>query len=181
MEPRPYDMFVYECSIDIEAPPAVVWAIVGDLGTSADWAGSGQVRSMTQTTPGDAGVGTRYIAQEHILVPFKAESEIVAYEPNRLICWTARPVGPKVPAHRWAFLLEPTNGGTRLTHQVRAARASGLPRLIQAIGVTLSGGTASLVRGMEKTLVTIKTRSERNAAVESVPRHDAGRSTATSR
>jgi uncharacterized protein YndB with AHSA1/START domain len=160
MDARPYDMYVYETSVHIDAPSERVWEIVGDLGRSQEWAGSGQVKSMTKATEGPVGVGTKYVAQEKILVPFKAESVIVGYEPNRYIAWTSRPVGPKVSAHRWAFSLKPEDGGTRLTHQVRAARASGFPRMIQAPMVKLSGGTETIRRGMEATMANIKVRAE---------------------
>ena len=160
MDARPHDMYVYETSVHIDAPPERIWEIVGDLGRSHEWAGSSQVKSMSKTTEGPVGVGTKYMAQEKILVPFKAESEIVAYEPERCIAWTARPVGPNVSPHRWAFILTPENGGTRLTHQVRAAKASGFPRIIQATMVRLSGGTETIRRGMENTMVNIKARAE---------------------
>lgn len=164
MDARPYDMYVYETSVRINAPIERVWEIVGDLGRSHEWAGSGQVKSITKSTDGPVDVGTKYVAQEKILVPFKAESEIVAYQPNHCIAWTSRPVGPKIAPHRWAFILTPEDGGTRLTHQVRAAKASGFPRLIQATMVKLSGGTETIRRGMDATMVTIKDRAESGAS-----------------
>lgn len=160
MDSRSYDMYDYETSVHIDAPPQRVWEIVGDLGRSQEWAGSGQVKSITKTTEGPVGVGTKYVAQEKILVPFKAESVVVGYEPNRYIAWTSRPVGPNVAPHRWAFIVTPEDGGTRLTHQVRAARASGFPRMIQATMVKLSGGTETIRRGMEATMNNIKARAE---------------------
>ncbi|HLJ65875.1 MAG TPA: SRPBCC family protein [Chloroflexota bacterium] len=160
MEPRPNDMYTYETSVHIDAPVERVWEIAGDLGRSTEWAGSGQVKSMTKTSEGPVEVGTTYVAQEKILFPFKAESVIVGYEPNRFIAWTSRPIGPTVPAHRWAFILTPEDGGTRLTHQVRAARASGFPRVMQATMVKLSGGTEPIGRGMEGTVANIKARAE---------------------
>lgn len=160
MDPRPYDMFDYETSIHIEAPPERVWQIVGDLERAPEWAGSGQVKSMTKTTEGPVGVGTTYVAQEKILIPFRAESVIVGYEVNRCIAWTARPIGPKVTPHRWSFTLEAEDGGSRLTHQVRAARASGAVRIMQAVMVKLSGGTEPIRRGMDATMANIKARAE---------------------
>ena len=160
MEPRPNDMFTYQCSVHIDAPPERVFDIVGDLGRSADWAGSGQVRSVAGDTDAPVGVGTKYIAQEKIVVPFKSESVIVAYQPNRFIAWTSRPLGPSVPLHRWAFQLEPENGGTRLTHEVRVARYTGFTRLVQMVMGRLSGGTEPLIHGMEQTLANVKTRAE---------------------
>ena len=42
MEARPSDMYTHAESIHIDAPPERVFAIVGNLDTSPEWAGSGQ-------------------------------------------------------------------------------------------------------------------------------------------
>jgi uncharacterized protein YndB with AHSA1/START domain len=161
MEARPYDMYTHQESIHIDAPPERVFAIVGNLDTSPAWAGSGQVKSMTKTTPGPVGIGTQYIADEKILIPFQAVSEITGYEPNELIVWTSKPTMVKKSApHRWMFRLVPEDGGTRLTQEVRAARAVGFERVMQATMVKLSGGMEPIGRGMKRTLENIKVRAE---------------------
>jgi uncharacterized protein YndB with AHSA1/START domain len=164
MEPRAYDFFAYRCEIQIGAPPERVFAIVGDLARSNEWAGSGQVLSVTQKSDGPVGVGTTYIAQEKIGVRFKSLSRVVGYEPPRFIAWTSRPTGPNVPPHRWAFWLIPESGGTRLVHEVRAARATWPARLMQKLSFVLLGGqervNQAIREGMEKTLERVKTLAE---------------------
>ena len=161
MEPRPYDMYTHRESIHIDAPPERVFAIVGDLATSAEWAGSGQVKSITKTTAGPVGVGTTYRANERIVLPITSISEIVAYEPNKLIMWTSLPTAvKKSPPHRWMFQLEPEDGGTRLSQEVRAARCVGLERVLQVIMVNISGGLEPMGSGMKRTLENIKRRAE---------------------
>ena len=161
MEPRPHDMYAHRESIHIDAPPEQVFAIVGDLATSAEWAGSGQVKSITKTSGGPVGVGTTYRANERIVLPITSISEIVAYEPNELIMWTSVPTAvKKSPPHRWMFQLEPEDGGTRLSHEVRAARCVGVERLLQVIMVKISGGLEPMGPGMRRTLKSIKRRAE---------------------
>lgn len=165
MEPRPEDFITYQCSIHIDAPPERVWELAGDLGKSAKWAGSGAVVAMTKTTDGPVGVGTRYIADEKIGVSFQSETLITEYEPNRLIIWHVRPIGsrmlkmPEGRAHRWAFRLEPENGGTRLTHELCAARAAGLVRVMQIMGTT-GPARNGFLRGITRTLDNIKSMAE---------------------
>jgi uncharacterized protein YndB with AHSA1/START domain len=156
MEPRPTDFLSYECTIHIDAPPERVFAIASDLGSSASWAGSNAIRSIEQTTEGPVGVGTKYRSSEKITMPYHAESEIVAYRPNELVVWISKPVGERVPHHRWAFQVTPEAGGSRLTHQVRAARAPGLMGWVQRLGFLFTRPRAAVPPGMERTLANIK-------------------------
>ena len=162
MEPGPHDFLSYECSIHIDAPAERVFAIAGDLGGSASWAGSGHIREIAVTTDGPVEVGTRYRSSEKITMPYRAETEIFAYRPHELIAWISKPVGERVPFHRWAFRLQPDQAGTGtiLTHQVRASRATGLMGWVQRLGFLVTRPHRSIPPGMERTLVNIKALAE---------------------
>lgn len=161
MHPQPYDMYTHRESIHINASPELVFSIVGDLTTSAEWAGSGQVKSVTKTSQGPVGVGTTYRADEKIVFPLTSISEIAAYEPNKLIMWTSVPTAvKKSPPHRWMFQLEPEGTGTRLSQEVRAARCVGFERVLQVIMVKISGGLEPMGEGMKRTLENIKQKAE---------------------
>lgn len=122
------------------------------------------MKSITKTSAGPVGVGTTYRADERIVLPITSISEIVAYEPNELIMWTSLPTAvKKSPPHRWMFQLEPEDGGTRLSHEVRAARCVGVERVLQVIMVTISGGLEPMGSGMGRTLESIKRRAEASA------------------
>ena len=170
MEPRPTDFLSYECGIHIDASPERVFAIVSDLGNTPEWAGSGHIRSITKVTDGPVGVGTRYRSSEKIVMSYHAETEIVVYQPFELVVWRSKPVIEPVPFHRWAFQLEPDNGGTRLTHQVRAARASGLMGWVQRLGFLFTRPQTSLAPGMERTLVNVKSLAEQESRDAETPR-----------
>ena len=158
MEAQQHDFLHYECSIHVDAPPDRVWEVAGDVGRSAEWAGSGQVLSIDKVTPEPVGVGTRYRAREKIGFRFESESEIVVYEPCRRIVWYTRPLGfpfPEGRAHRWAFHLSPEEGGTRLVQELRATKATGFPRLMQKLA-TVGPARRSFMRGIDRTLDDIK-------------------------
>lgn len=169
MEPLPHDYITYECGTHINAPPERVFGIVGDLSKANEWAGSGQVESIEKTTEGPVSVGTKYVAQEKIGMRFKAESQITAYEPNRLIVWKAWPIGAKSPdgrGHRWSFELTPENGGTRLVHKLRAARAPFPMRILQ-LPLAIPAMKKGMLRGIDRTLDNVKKRAERPSTPES--------------
>jgi uncharacterized protein YndB with AHSA1/START domain len=154
------ELLTYECTIHIDAPPERVFAIVGDLGSSVAWAGSGHIRSIQQTSEGSVGVGTRYRSSEKITMSYRAETEITDYQLGEYIAWQSKPVGERVPFHRWSFRLAPEGEGTRLTHQVRAVRASGVMGLVQRLGFLFTRPKSSLPPGMERTLVNVKKLAE---------------------
>jgi uncharacterized protein YndB with AHSA1/START domain len=156
MEPRSNDFLSYECAIHIDAPAARVFEVVGDLGSSTDWAGSGHIRSINKVTDGPIGVGTRYRSSEKITMSYGATSEIVAYAPDEHIIWISKPVGERVPYHRWAFWLEPEAGGTRLRHAVRAARSKGPMGLVQRLGFLFTKPAITVPPGMDRTLQNVK-------------------------
>jgi hypothetical protein len=133
---------------------------VSDLSSSAAWAGSKHIRSIAKITEGPIGVGARYRSSEKIVMSYRAETEIVVHQPCELVVWISKPVGEPIPFHRWAFQLVPDSGGTRLVHQVRAARASGLMGWIQRLGFLFTRPHAVIPPGMERTLVNIKRLAE---------------------
>lgn len=164
MEPQRNDFLQYECAIHIDASPTRVFAVVGDLGTSAEWAGSGHIRCIEKVTEGPVGVGTKYRSSEKITMSYGANTEIVAYVPGSLIMWKSKPVGERVPYHRWGFWLTPEDGGTRLVHRVRAARARGPMGLVQRLGFFFTKPATTIPPGMERTLENVRRLAEARVA-----------------
>ena len=169
MEPRPTDFLSYECAIHIDASPADVFRIVGDLSGSADWAGSGHIRTIKQVSDGPVGVGTTYRSGEKIKMSYGANTEIVSYQPDSHIMWISKPVGERVPYHRWAFWLIPEDGGTRLVHTVRAARSKGPMGLVQRLGFLFTQPARTLPPGMDRTLQNVKRLAEAKQPAAAAP------------
>lgn len=162
--PREYDFYTHEATTYIDAPPEQVWEIVSDLTKSAELAGSGQVLAVRPMSGGPTAIGATYEADEKIGAKFKSVSKITEFEPPSRITWLSAPTplkgAPDERWHMWTFTLAPEKGGTRLTQEVRAARAPFPMRIVQLIGVATSGGTKTIATGMDKTLQNIKERAE---------------------
>lgn len=150
------ELLRYECSIVIEAPARDVFAVVGDLGRTTEWAGSGHIRSVTKMTDGPIGVGTRYRSSEKITMSYGGDTVVTEYRPDAAIAWDSKPVGERVPYHHWAFRLEPDPAGTRLVHSVRAMHATGLMRWIQRVGFLFTRPERTIAPGMDRTLQNVK-------------------------
>jgi len=157
------ELLSYGSSIRINAPPKRVFAIVSDLARSPEWAGSGAIRSISKTTEGPIGPGTKYQSSEKITMPYKAETEIAVFQPEELIVWGSKPVGERVPRHRWSFRLAPDGKGTILEHQVRVARARGVMGWIQRLGFLFTKPKKRVPTGMDQTLINVKKLAEQEA------------------
>lgn len=169
MNDRPYDFYTHGASIWIDAPPERVWEIVSNLGSSAQWAGSGQVLSLRKTTEGPDSVGTVFEAQEKVGAKFKSLSRITEYDPPRHIAWLSTPsVMKNTPDnrwHRWSFTIKQDGGKTRLMHDVGVAKSAWPGRLFQLVGIVASGGMKTLSSGMDRTLANIKEQAEQKEPV----------------
>jgi uncharacterized protein YndB with AHSA1/START domain len=154
------DLLTYTCTIHIDAAPPTVWAIVSDLGRSAEWAGSDAIRTIEQTGNEPIGVGTRYRSSEKITMSYGAHTEITAFEPPALIRWRSKPVGERVPHHHWSFLLAPHDGGTLLIHELHARRATGIMGLVQRLGFLFTQPAKRIPPGMDRTLENVKKLAE---------------------
>ena len=101
-------------SVEIPAPPSVVWDVLTDFEAYPRW-------NTLLAISGDVAVGETPAARLSMpglpTVPFSPE--ITAVDPERALRWQSSLFGVNA-AH--AFLLEPTDGGTRF---VQAEQFSG--------------------------------------------------------
>lgn len=109
-----------ERSIDISAPPEVVWAVMSDVEHWHEWTAS--VDSVERLDSGNFGVGSRAIVRQPKLRP--ATFEVTEFNPVRNFVWRTRSGGlDAVADHR----VEAIPGGTRATLSIRF---SGLPLIV---------------------------------------------------
>ncbi|GGO89467.1 hypothetical protein GCM10011584_18910 [Nocardioides phosphati] len=152
---------VLEKSIEIAAPPAEVWALVGDLRRMADW--SPQVDSTRLSTgcaeigPG-ARVTNRNVQGE---LAWITHAEVVRFDEGREIAFRIEENWSV-----WSFTLEPSAVGTRLTQ--RRDAPDGLSASSLHAQETWLGGqaafTETLRAGMAETLERIRAQAEAVAA-----------------
>jgi uncharacterized protein YndB with AHSA1/START domain len=141
---------IISASIDIEAPSAVVFAILADPRQHPRIDGSGSLQEVVRG-PEKLGKGAQFGVDMRLFgVPYKIRNTVVEYDEDVRIAW--RHFG----GHRWRYVLEPAPGGTRVTESFDYSRY-GLPaRLV----VELAGFPARNRAGIAGTLVKLKEAAE---------------------
>jgi uncharacterized protein YndB with AHSA1/START domain len=148
-----------EATIDVDAPPAEVWAMVSDIERMASWS-----PQVVRTTIKGGGVqqGTKFSnlnRQGPLFWPTKGK--VVRFEPHRDFAF-------RIAENRtvWSFQLEPLpGGGTRVTQ--RRELPDGISNLSLVLTKVALGGvdkfTERLREGMRETLERIKAEAEAKA------------------
>jgi uncharacterized protein YndB with AHSA1/START domain len=105
-------------SITIDAPPAVVFAILAAPRQHSRIDGSGSVQSVLRGPERITAKGQAFVVRMKLFgVPYVIVNRIVEFEPDRLIAWR------HFTANRWRYELTPTDGGTRVTETFDMSRA----------------------------------------------------------
>lgn len=144
-----------EESIDIQAPPAKVWALVSDPERMARWSPQ-VVKTIVRGRP--LGVGTTMININRAgLRIWPTTSTIVRF--SEPVEWAQRMRENRTV---WSFTLEPTSSGTKLIQ--RRETPNGVLPAATALMKLFFGGLGNfqgeLRRGMQETLRTIKSAAE---------------------
>lgn len=155
MTTNPTEFAQLEESIEIDAPPAQVWALVTDLPRMASW--SPQVVKTFVKGPVQEGTRFRNVNRRGLLV-WPTAAKVVRFVPHTEFAFRV-----KDNFTIWSFTLEPTGTGTRVIQRRE------VPNGISDISVKLTkiafGGqekfAAELAEGMRETLAKLKADAER--------------------
>ncbi|MDY6809918.1 MAG: SRPBCC family protein [Actinomycetota bacterium] len=145
-----------EASIDIKAPPEVVWSIVSDLARMGEW--SPQCRKVI-VRGGSVGMGTKTInVNRRGLLVWPTTAKVVTFDPNREIAFRI------AENHTvWGYEITPSADGVTLTER-RVAPEGRTTALSALIVDKLMGGNdnfeSELENGIKQTLAKIKTAAE---------------------
>ena len=133
---------------DIEADPAIVWAVLADIAAWPEW--NPAVRSAS--LPGDLRVGATF---RWAAGPGTITSRLVTVDPPRLLAWTGRSMGLRA-AHAWRVAPSADGSSVRTEESL-----SGLPARLFAgrLRRTLQADLEAWVR-------LLKLESESRAADE---------------
>lgn len=148
-----------EDSVEIDAPPAAVWAVVSDLRRMGEW--SPQCRRMI-IRGGEVKQGTRTVnINRQGWKVWPTRSYVKVYEPERELALKIAENGTV-----WTYRLEELEGGrTRLTESRTAP--NGVSNLSNVLTKHVLGGTdefeQGLQRGIAETLRRIKSEVERTS------------------
>ncbi|WP_122819148.1 SRPBCC family protein [Nocardioides pantholopis] len=141
--------------IEIDAPPARVWALVSDVRRMSEWSPQ-VVRSFVRG--GVVRRGTTFLnVNRRGLLFWPTRGRVVRFDPHREFAfqiaenWTI-----------WSFTLEETGTGTRVVQRREAPRGiSGVSRRLTQVAL---GGqepfTVELLDGMAQTLERVKAEAE---------------------
>jgi uncharacterized protein YndB with AHSA1/START domain len=106
-------------SIVVDAPPAVVFAILADPRQHSRIDGSGSVGRVLAGPPRITAKGQTFTVRMKLFgVPYVIRNRVVEFEPERRIAWR------HFTANRWRYELTPTaDGGTTVTETFDDSRA----------------------------------------------------------
>jgi len=142
--------------ITIQAPPAVVFAILADPRQHSRIDGSGSVGSVISAPDRLTAKGQSFVVRMKLFgVPYVIRNRVVEFEADRLIAWR------HFTANRWRYELAPTaDGGTTVTETFDRSRADGLTDAV----VRWAKFPERNQQGITETLGRLKKAAEEDAA-----------------
>ncbi|HWH31995.1 MAG TPA: SRPBCC family protein [Egibacteraceae bacterium] len=140
-----------EARVEIAAPVAKVWELVGDPLRCGDWSpenlGGRWLDGATRPALGARFRGTN----RRGLAWWYTNCTVVRYEPERAIAWEVRVPWGGPPLSRWTYELAPSAAGTEVTERWELLNASALTR---ATWVLVAGSPAARVAMLKASLAT---------------------------
>lgn len=98
-------------SIVVPAPAQEIFNLLADPRRHSEIDGSGSVKAARVNAPDRLSLGAKFGMDMRIVLPYKMTNEVVEFEEGRQIGW--RHFG----GHIWRYILEPVEGGTKVTEQ----------------------------------------------------------------
>ena len=95
----------------VSAAPGLIFEILADPRQHSKFDGSGSVRAAKVSAPLRLSKGSKFTMDMKILIPYKMTNTVVEFEENRRIAWQ------HFGGHIWRYILEPVDGGTKVTEQ----------------------------------------------------------------
>ena len=128
----------------ISAAPGLIFEILADPRQHSKIDGSGSVKAAKISAPSRLSKGAKFAMDMKILIPYKMTNTVVEFEENRRIAWQ------HFGGHIWRYILEPVDGGTKVTEQFDYNGSKSVLML------KLRGSMASNEKFMVKTLENIE-------------------------
>jgi hypothetical protein len=128
----------------VSAAPGLIFEILADPRQHSTIDGSGSVKAAKASAPPRLSKGAKFTMDMKIGVPYKMTNTVVEFEENRRIAWQ------HFGGHIWRYILEPVDGGTKVTEQFDYNGSKSVLML------KLRGSMASNEKSMVKTLENIE-------------------------
>jgi uncharacterized protein YndB with AHSA1/START domain len=141
-------------SVEIDAAPAEVWSVVGDLTRMPEW--SPELRRLVLLGRGGVSVGSTLLGlNRRGWVAWPTTSKVVRLEPERAVAWRTRESGAT-----WSYELSPSGTGTRLTGRRDLPAFSVATTVLGPVIGGAAGHDRELAEGIRTTLQRIKSTVE---------------------
>lgn len=137
----------------IPAPPEAIFAIVADAARHPEIDGSGTVKAAKDGNPEVLNLGAKFGMGMQQGFKYDMVSTVIEFEENRRIAWQSAPPGflsAIVAGRIWRYVLEPVEGGTKVTESWDISKDKQRPLL------KLGSMPAKTQAAMEKTLARIE-------------------------
>ncbi len=147
-------------SADVAAPPETIWRLISDLNRMGEWSPECTGISWVGSSPGAAGpsVGAVFKGRNRSGIRrWSTRGTIVAADPNRRIAWDIAALG--LPGARWAYSIEPTDAGSRVTESWEDKRG-GILSVLGRLATGIKDRPAHNEAGMRTTLERLKAAAE---------------------
>ncbi|HZS14650.1 MAG TPA: SRPBCC family protein [Candidatus Dormibacteraeota bacterium] len=153
-----------QVSIDIDATPEAVYALVSDLPSMGRWSPE-CYRCDWQDGATAAAPGVRFIGRNRIgMRRWSTHGTVVVADPGRELSFDVQYMG--LPVSRWTYRITPREGGVTLTESTEDRRGA----VVRGLGTLLLLGTPGADRTrrneetMAVTLQRLKAEAEKTAA-----------------
>ena len=130
-------------SREIAAPAAVLFDPIADPAQQPRWDGND---NLSEAEPGQRVRAVGDIFTMTNLGGGVRENHVVDFAEGRAIAWLPAPQGEAPPGHLWGWQLEPTDGGTLVTHLYDYTQLYDEKRLPKAQAMTPQKLLASIDR-----------------------------------
>jgi len=128
----------------IPAAPGLIFEILADPRQHSKIDGSGSVKAAKVSAPSRLSKGSKFTMDMKIVIPYKMTNTVVEFEENRRIAWQ------HFGGHIWRYILEPVDGGTKVTEQFDYNGSK------SALMLKLRGSMSTNEKFMTKTLENIE-------------------------
>lgn len=130
-------------SVVVPAPAADIFNLLADPRRHHEIDGSGSVQAAELDAPERLSLNTKFGMKMKILVPYKMMNTVVEFEEGARIGW--RHIG----GHVWRYILEPVDGGTKVTEQFDMNTSK------SQLGLKIMNAPSNNAKSIEKTLANL--------------------------
>lgn len=128
----------------VHASPEAIFDLLADPRQHPVFDGSGTVRKTQGMTPQRLSLGAKFGMDMKMGIPYKITNEVIEFDEGKQIAW--RHFG----GHVWRYILEPVEGGTKVTEQFDYAKSR------SKLFLKVTGAIAKNEKAMNNTLKNLE-------------------------